>query len=297
MTEEFKRVEMIPISEIKIMNPRARNRRVFVELVSSIASLGLKKPITVSRRADGDGYNLVCGQGRLEAFIELGQETIPAAVINAPPEDCLVMSLVENLARRQHSSLELVKEIGALRERGYTVSEIAAKTDFSYEYAQAICVLLETGEEKLLAGVEKGIIPPTVAMEIAKAKDGEMQDALTEAYAQKLLPGRQVLAIRKIIESRETLGKQVSRSHRLPGKSHSNVSAQSLVKAYKKESDRQKAFIKNANLTKSRLVLIVESLKRLLEDENFVNLLRAEQLLTMPRQIADLLPANGVKHA
>jgi ParB family chromosome partitioning protein len=207
------------------------------------------------------------------------------------------MSLVENLARRQHSSLELVNEIGALRQKGYTTTEIAAKTDLSYEYAQALCVLLENGEEKLLAGVEKGIIPPTVAMEIVKAKDGDMQNALTEAYAQKLLPGRQVLAIRKIIESRELLGRQISRSHGLAGKSHNKISAQSLVKAYKKESDRQRAFIKNANLTKGRLVLIVESLKRLLDDENFVNLLRAEQLMTMPRQIADLLPTNGGKHA
>lgn len=110
-------IAMISVSEITVLNPRARNKRVFQELVTSIANLGLKRPITVSRRADG-GYDLVCGQGRLEAFLALGQPTIPAVVLEVSEEDCFVMSLVENLARRQHSPLELVREIGALKGRG-----------------------------------------------------------------------------------------------------------------------------------------------------------------------------------
>ena len=96
MSEAEQRVELIPVDTITVLNPRERNRRVFEELVSSIAHLGLKKPITVSRRPDGAGYNLVCGQGRLEAFLALGQPEIPAIIIDAPEDDCLVMSLVEN---------------------------------------------------------------------------------------------------------------------------------------------------------------------------------------------------------
>ena len=63
-------VEMIPIDLIDVVNPRTRNKKVFREITESIAQVGLKKPITVSRRqhADGDRYDLVCGQGRLEAF-------------------------------------------------------------------------------------------------------------------------------------------------------------------------------------------------------------------------------------
>jgi ParB-like chromosome segregation protein Spo0J len=70
--------------------------------------------------------------------------------VDAAEEDCFVMSLVENLARRQHTPLELVRAIGALRERGYSHPEIAAKVDFSPEYVGAICFLLENGEEKLI---------------------------------------------------------------------------------------------------------------------------------------------------
>ena len=103
------------MASICVLNPRLRNKRVFSELVASVANVGLK-PITVRTRSDGSGYDLVCGQGRLEAFVELGQEEIPAIIIEATEEGtCYLMSLVENLARRQHSPLELIREIEALR--------------------------------------------------------------------------------------------------------------------------------------------------------------------------------------
>ena len=171
MTPTASEIRMIPISAITVLNPRVRNKKIFNELVTSIAHLGLKKPITVSARPDQSGYDLVCGQGRLEAFMALGQTEIPAVVLEASEEDCFVMSLVENLARRHHSPIELMRQIGALRERGYSVTEIAAKTDFSDEYISAICYLLDHGEERLLAGIERGVIPTSVAMEIVRAKD------------------------------------------------------------------------------------------------------------------------------
>ena len=175
MNNDIPEIQMAPVAAIRVLNPRARNKRVFQELVTSIAHLGLKKPITVSRRPDGSGYDLVCGQGRLEAFLALGQTEIPAVVLEASEEDCFIMSLVENLARRKHTPLELVREIGALKDRGYSVQDIARKIDFSAEYVWAICYLLDHGEERLINAVERGLIPHSVAMEIAKAEDGEVQ--------------------------------------------------------------------------------------------------------------------------
>src|SRR3954470_15871597 len=94
------KIEMIPVDRITVLNPRVRNKKIFTEIISNIAELGLKKPITVTRREDEDGprYDLVCGQGRLEAYQALGQQEIPALLVTADTEDCLMMSLVENLA-------------------------------------------------------------------------------------------------------------------------------------------------------------------------------------------------------
>ena len=115
------RVEMIPINRITVVNPRLRNKKVFKEIVGNIAEIGLKRPITVTRRAEAGGpyYDLVCGQGRLEAFKALGQKEVPALVVSADQEDCLVASLVENCARRQHRAIDLLQDIGGLKQRGY----------------------------------------------------------------------------------------------------------------------------------------------------------------------------------
>src|SRR3546814_4512007 len=85
---------------------------LFRSIVANIAEIGLKRPITVTRRVASDGpfYDLVCGEGRLEACRELGQTDVPALVVNAEPEDCLVASLVENCARRQLRASELLHD-------------------------------------------------------------------------------------------------------------------------------------------------------------------------------------------
>ncbi|KIM00566.1 Chromosome (plasmid) partitioning protein ParB [Paramagnetospirillum magnetotacticum MS-1] len=287
MTEPSPQIHMVPIDSITVLNPRARNKRVFNELVTSIAHLGLKKPITVSLRGDGSGYDLVCGQGRLEAFVALGQTKIPAVVIQAAEDDCFVMSLVENLARRQHTPLELIREIGALKDRGYSTTEIAVKTDFSAEYIYAICYLLEHAEKRLLAAVERGIMPHTIAMEIARSQDAEVQEALADAYENKTLPGNQVLAIRRIIEERRRNGKNIQSVGSI--RSRKPVTADALVRAYRIETERQKLLVKKATLAQSRLLFVVNALRRLLDDEHFVTLLRAEAMHTMPKPLVERL--------
>jgi len=130
------RVEWIAIGRITVVNPRLRNKKAFKEIVENIAQIGLKRPITVTRRIEADGpfYDLVCGQGRLEAYQALGQLEVPALVVSADPEDCLISSLVENCARRQHSAFDLLQDIGGMRDRGYSVAQIARKTGLSIEY-------------------------------------------------------------------------------------------------------------------------------------------------------------------
>jgi ParB family chromosome partitioning protein len=207
-----KRVRAIPIDEIRFLNPRFRNRRNFQEIVQSIANVGLKRPITVSPRkceADSASYDLVCGQGRIEAFIQLGQTEIPAIVIEAEESDCLVMSLVENCARRQHRAIDLLQDISTLRGRGYSDREIAPKIGVTVEYIYMIGTLLEKGEERLVTAVEAGILPLNMAIEIAKSSDEDVQHALTQAYTEKKLRGKKLVAVRRIIEQRRRRGKQI----------------------------------------------------------------------------------------
>lgn len=281
-------IQMIPISKIRLLNPRARNKAKFADIVANIAALGLKRPITVSpREEEPDAYDLVCGQGRLEAFQALGQDEVPAIVRAVPKHDRYIMSLVENVARCHPTSMDLVREIRSLRDRGYTQADIAAKIHISDGYVCMLLRLVDRGEERLLRAVERGEIPIGVATEIAVSDDASIQQSLTEAYMSKQLRGKGLLVARRLVEERRTRGKAMLKSDGRAGRP--KITTDELLRRHRKEIQRQRRLAKKARVTELRLVFVSNALKRLLSDENFVTLLRAEKLDNMPEYLADVV--------
>jgi ParB family chromosome partitioning protein len=282
-------VEMIPISRITVLNSRARNKRQHREIVNNIEAIGLKRPITVARH-NGPGvarYDLVCGEGRLEAFQMLGQSEIPAVVIEASESQCLVMSLVENIARRTPRPIDIMREIGALRARGYNDTAIGEKLGVGASWVNMIASLLERGEERLVAAVETGVIPITLAMEISKAESEEAQTLLLDAYETGKLRGKKLAAARRMLDMRMRAQGKGLPSGRLGRKgSGRRMTANDLMQVYQREAEKQRLLVKKSDFTQTRLLFIVEALKDLLTDESFLNLLRAEGLATMPRALA-----------
>jgi len=288
-------VRMIPVDQIEVINPRERNNRVFNEIVGNIRAIGLKKPIKVTPRATADGvekYLLVCGEGRLKAFRSLGETTIPAMVVNVSDEDAFIMSLAENIARRQCRPLELLAGIRQLQEQGYASKVIAEKTGLTQSYIQGILMLLHHGEERLVIAVEKGRIPLNAALSIVSAGDDDtaMQAALQEAYESGKLRGKQLIDARRIIERRKTLGRSASRN--MSGKL-TDVTTSSLVRTYQHEVERQKSMVRKAEFAQQRLMFVVGALRQIFADENFVNLLRAEGLATLPKYLAERVWSGG----
>lgn len=285
-------VEVIPIGRITVVNSRARNRRIFKEIVANITRLGLKRPITVTRRGQGEAvrYELVCGEGRLEALRALGQREVPALVIEAELEDCLVMSLVENCARRQHRAIDLLRDIERLKRDGYSDVEIASKTDLSQDYVRDVARLIERGEQRLLRAVESGQIPVSMAVEIAEADDFGVQRALRQAYEKNVLRGRKLIAAKRIVEQRRRQGKGLTTRR---GKSEPAVSSAALLRAYYQDSDRKRHLVRKADAARSRVLFVTEALRSLFADEHFTTLLRAEGLDTLPRPLAQRLQTRA----
>ncbi len=284
-------VRMIPINQINVLNPRERNKRVFDDIAENIQTIGIKKPITVTPRTGKDGserYVLVCGEGRLNVYISKGEATIPALLIDVSDEDAYIMSLVENIARRQCRPLEILAGIKQLHEKGYSPKEVAAKTGLTDQYIVGILTLLQHGEERLLVAVERGRVPLNTALSIVGAGDDDkaMQAALQEAYESGKLRGRQLMTARKIIERRQTVGKTGKRQN-------ADVSTSSLVRTYQREVERQKMTVKKAEFAQQRLLFVVSALRQFFADENFINLLRAEGLDTLPDYLASRVWASG----
>lgn len=279
-------IQIIPIDHIRVLNPRVRNRRNFQDIVRSIAAVGLKRPITVSpRQCDNDEaqYDLICGQGRIEALKQLGQSDIPAIVTEADESDCFVMSLVENCARRQHSALELLGNIGMMRTRGYSDKDIANKIGVGVDYVREIATLLDKGEERLVSAVENGNLSLSLAIEIAKSSDSEVQQALTKACMEKKLRGRKLVIVRRMLEQRQRRGKHMRTGgigRRDKGKLP--LTSDTVIRIYRQEAERQKLLIAKAEVTQQRLLFVVEAIRSLRTDKHFLTLLRAEKLESMP---------------
>ena len=296
MRETPEVVRLIPIDRIEVLNSRDRNAKVFEEIVSNIKSIGLKKPITVTQRNRLDGepvYLLVCGEGRLNAFRMLGETHIPALVVEVTEEDAFIMSLAENIARRQYRPLEILADIESLRQRNYGPEAIASKTGLSAQYVNNIIFLLERGEERLIEGVQKRHIPLSTALEIVKAGEANkaLGSVLQQAYESGQLRGRQLVEARRLVEKREALGPAVS--HGPVPKSAPVISQHSLVRTYQREVARKKKMVIKSEYSQNKLLFVIEALRTLVLDENFVNLLRAEGLETLPGPLADRINFQG----
>jgi ParB family chromosome partitioning protein len=288
------KVQLVPIDKITVINPRKRNRKVFDQIVQSIKQLGLKRPITVIRKNSPHGaeFDLVCGQGRMEAFKVLGQNEIPALVIEATTADALVMSLVENVARRQHRAIDLLHDVEGMQRRGHSVEQIALKTDLSPEYVRGVIKLIETGEHRLLKAVEGGTMPISIAMQIAESPDEEVQVALQEAYESGDLKGRKIALARQLVEQRRRRGKGFGPAGKKGGL---RLSPSSLIRTYQQDVERKRQMMRKAEATRDRLTFAVQALRSLFADDGFASLLRQEGLDTLPRNLATRL--QGAQYA
>lgn len=288
-------IEVIPIARIHVLNPRVRSKRQHREIVENIEAIGLKRPVTVRRRpGDEVGYyDLVCGEGRLDAFRMLGATEIPAVVIDAEESACLVMSLVENIARRQHRPIDIMHEIGTLNRRGYSDAEIAEKIGCSTSWVNMVMQLLERGEERLVAAVETGLIPISFAIDIARAETDEAQNVLLEAYEAGKLRGKKLGVVRRMLDQRLKRRKTMPDSGLGRKALRRTMTTSELMRLYQREAEKQRILVKKSDFTQARLLFLVEALRDLISDEEFRTLLRAEDLATMPRPLAARVTREG----
>lgn len=173
-----------------------------------------------------------------------------------------------------------------MRERGYSVKEVARKTGLSVEYVNGVVRLLQNGEERLLHAVETGSIPITVAVDIAEAEDADIQQALQGAYENNLLRGRKLVEARRLVEIRRRRGKAYRSEHR----HRKPLSSQALIRAFEEDTQRKRDLIRRSELVKARLAFITEALRSLVDDDVFFTILEEEDLATVPANLGRRIP-------
>jgi ParB family chromosome partitioning protein len=147
--------------------------------------------------------------------------------------------------------------------------------------------LFDKGEERLLHSVRKGEIPIHTAAVIAEFQGQPMQEAIMRIQSEQKLSANSLKRLRNLITARKAFGPKSSGSRT----SRTGLTADSIVRAVKREQERQRETLKKAQLCEKRLVFVVNAMKKLFSDDYFITILRAEGLSDLPRFLADSI--NG----
>jgi ParB family chromosome partitioning protein len=118
---------LVPIDEVDA-NPN-QPRQVMgdlSELMASIAEKGIIEPVIVRQR--GKRYQIVAGERRYQAAVQVGLREIPVIVREVDDAEIIEVALVENLQRKDLTAFEEAEALQALQTRcNYTHEDLARK--------------------------------------------------------------------------------------------------------------------------------------------------------------------------
>jgi ParB family chromosome partitioning protein len=122
---------------------------------------------------------------------------------------------------------------------------------------------------------------------MAKLDDTGIQLALADAYAQGKIRGRKLTLLRRLLAQRALHGGKTRIPHSGGHKFNRRVTAQQLLRIYRREVEKQQVLVKKADFAHTRLLFSVEALRDLMANSVFLELMRAEGLHTLPRALSE----------
>ena len=150
------KLAQIPIAKIKASPYNPRHEAVDIEgLAASIREVGVIEPLVLNEDKKKPGtYHVTCGSRRLAASKLAGLESVPAVIMGEIGEKGeRVVSLVENLHRRDMSHIEQGEAFLALMNLGMTqleVAEVSGVTDATISNKLALVTKLIPEAQELV---------------------------------------------------------------------------------------------------------------------------------------------------
>lgn len=156
------------------------------ELSESIKQHGIIQPLVLRRL--GKKYEIIAGERRYKASQMAGLKTVPAIISNIDDNESAEIALIENIQRRNLTSIEEAKSYQNLLDRGYLTQE---------QLAQKMGVSQSTIANKLrLLNLSKEV------------QDALLQEKISERHARSLLAipkEEQSEWLKKILSKRMTV--------------------------------------------------------------------------------------------
>jgi ParB family transcriptional regulator, chromosome partitioning protein len=174
------------------------------ELIASIAEKGILEPLVV--RSRGDRFQIVAGERRYQAAVQIGLREIPVVVREVDDTEVIELALIENLQRKDLTPFEESEALdGLAQECGYTHEDLARRLGKSRtsiteslsltampEEVRNLCRLADISAKSLLLQVVRQETPEKMTRlveKIASQGGGVTRQQLREAVATPK-PGR-----------------------------------------------------------------------------------------------------------
>ena len=169
MSSQDYKIVQVPVRDVKFFVRRARGETAYSRLKDSILKVGLKTPVGVrditdrpesKRKKPGGGfysYELVYGQGRLQAFRELNFTHVPAVIVDVSEEEIVGRFLAENMMRRRMGWKEKARLVQHdIEEHGFSLEEVASRYCITVSHAKKYLRVIQGASLKALSKAEDG---------------------------------------------------------------------------------------------------------------------------------------------
>ncbi len=219
-TGEVGTIGMLPIAQISPnpFQPRMDfEPEALKELKESIMQKGVVQPITVRRKPDGNGFELISGERRLRAATDAGFTEIPAYVLDVKTNrDMIEIALIENIQRKNLNPIEVALGYQRLADEcGLTQEEIAQRVNKDRTTVTNFIRLLKLPRE-----IQESIRTEAVSMGHARALLG-VEDPDIQLELWRLIIEQQ-LSVRRVEELANKINRQKKKtSRKKEGKSDS----------------------------------------------------------------------------
>jgi ParB family transcriptional regulator, chromosome partitioning protein len=167
------------------------------ELIASIAEKGIIEPLVV--RARGDRFQIIAGERRYQAAIQVGLRELPVVIRDADDTEMLELALIENLQRKDLTPFEEAEALHGLAEScGYTHEDLARRLGKSRtsvteslalngmpEEVRNLCRLADISAKSLLLQVVRQDTPEkmTALIEKIASQGGATRQQMRDAAA------------------------------------------------------------------------------------------------------------------
>lgn len=186
--------EIIEIPVEEIIPNRFQPRLTFDvealnELANSIKEHGIIQPLVVRRIQDK--FEIIAGERRYKAATLVGMKKVPCIVMNLNDNESAEVAVIENIQRKEMTSLEEAKSFKKILDKGYLTQDELAKRMGKSQSSIANKLRLLNLDELVQDAILNGKISERHARSILKLDNKEDQRKVLSEIIEKRLTVRQ----------------------------------------------------------------------------------------------------------